>query len=267
MKNSIWVHTIVYNEENFLWFAVMSVANFVDKILIWDTGSTDRTLEVIKKLQEKLGAKIDFKEVGLVDSKKYTNIRQEMLDNTKADWLIILDADEVWWENSIKKVINTINEKGKNLNSIVVPFFNCLGDIYHYQDERAGKYEIDGKRGHLTVKAINRKIPGLHLANPYGSEGFFDKENIAIQKMNINKRLFLDAPFLHLTHLPRTSRSNPKLKYELGKKFPKNFKYPEVFYTNRPNFIKSPFVKRNTNFLLKSSILEIPRRVKRRLHG
>ena len=47
----IWVNTIVHNEENFIWFAVMSVIDYVDKVLIYDTGSTDKTVEIIKEIQ------------------------------------------------------------------------------------------------------------------------------------------------------------------------------------------------------------------------
>ncbi len=265
--NKIWVNTIVYNEENFLWFGVMSVAKYVDRILIWDTGSTDGTVEVIKKLQQKLGEKVEFKMVGKVDSKKYTEMRQEMLVQTKADWVLILDGDEVWWEDSIQMIVRTIHERGDDLDSIVVPFYNCLGDIYHYQIKTAGRYNIDERVGNVTIKAINCKIPGLHLQNPYGSEGFFDGQNLEIQKRDKKKRGYLDAPFLHMTHLERTSKSNPKYKFELGIDFPKDFKFPEVFYEEKPNFVKSPFVKRDTKFIIKSAILEIPRKVKRKING
>ena len=50
-KKNIWVHTLVKNEEKYLWYAVMSVADFVDKVLLWDTGSSDKTVEIIKQIQ------------------------------------------------------------------------------------------------------------------------------------------------------------------------------------------------------------------------
>ncbi|OGE34520.1 hypothetical protein A3C32_04220 [Candidatus Daviesbacteria bacterium RIFCSPHIGHO2_02_FULL_41_14] len=39
-------NTVVHNEENFVWYALMSIALFVDQLLVWDTGSTDKTIEV-----------------------------------------------------------------------------------------------------------------------------------------------------------------------------------------------------------------------------
>lgn len=49
----ITVHTLVKNEERYLWFAVTSVIDYVDKMLLWDTGSTDRTIQLIKELKKR----------------------------------------------------------------------------------------------------------------------------------------------------------------------------------------------------------------------
>ena len=49
---SVWVHTLVKNEERYIWYSVMSVIDYIDKILIWDTGSTDKTVDIIKEILE-----------------------------------------------------------------------------------------------------------------------------------------------------------------------------------------------------------------------
>src|SRR5438128_1375357 len=103
MKKTIWGNTLVKNEGRYLWFGVKSVIDYLDRMLIWDTGSLDTTLEIIKLLQEEYPKKIVFKEVGEVDAQGLTRIRQEMLRKTNSDWLLLLDGDEVWWEDSIKK--------------------------------------------------------------------------------------------------------------------------------------------------------------------
>ncbi|MDP3973623.1 MAG: glycosyltransferase family 2 protein [Candidatus Daviesbacteria bacterium] len=262
----IWVNTIVNNEENFIWFAVMSVVDYVDKILIWDTGSTDRTVEIIKELIKVKGNKISFKEVGEVDKYKFSKMRQEMLEETQSDWILILDGDEIWWEDSIKKLIDFINKNGKNYESAVTPFINAIGDIYHYQSEEAGKYELIGKKGHLTIRAMRKDIPGLHVGGSYGIEGYLDKENNPIQKRDPRKIAFIDAPFLHLTHLKRSSIDiHHKFKYELGLKFPKNFRYPQVLKKDRPDIVLSPFSKRNVLYevigLLKFPYLSLKRNI------
>lgn len=240
----IWVNTIVHNEENFVWFALMSIVDYVDKILVWDSGSTDKTVDVIQEVIKEKGQKVEFREVDSADEHEFTKVRQSMLNQSKCDWILILDGDEVWWKDSIKQVIDLIKKRGDTIDAIISPFFNMVGDIYHYQSEDAGKYEIAGKKGHLTIRAINRKIPGLHLSGPYGKEGYTDSEGKFIQQRDASRLVSLDAPFMHLTHLKRSEKDNHnKYKYDLGLKLNKDL--PEVFFMKRPDIVPLPCEERS----------------------
>ena len=273
----IWANTLVQNEERYLWYAVTSVIDYLDKILIWDTGSTDKTVEIIKILQKKYPRKVEFKEIGEVDIDKFTSVRQQMLDETKADWVLILDGDEVWWDDSIKEVIETIQKLGDNLETIINSYYNVVGDIYHYQEKKAGKYKIDGKTGHLTIRAMNRKIPGLHLENPHGTQGFFDDKGKLIQERGRDNRKHIDAPFMHFTHMIRSSnlendlnvpKRKIKRKIEIGNKFPLDFHYPEAFFKPKPRIVPSSWSKMNRNYFLKAIVYTPLRKIKRRIiHG
>ena len=244
----IWANTIVNNEENFIWFAIMSVVDYVDKILIWDTGSTDKTVEIIKEIIKEKKGKIEFKEVGPVDKYKFTRMRQAMLDTSKCDWILILDGDEVWWEDSIKKLMDEIKRKEDKLDAIAVPFYNLVGDINHYQSPSAGRYMLLGMKGHLTIKAVNRKISGLHWSGPYGKEGLYDGKNALIQDIANNKLVYFQLPFLHFTHLRRSHIGLRKFKYDLGINFPSGFKYPEILYQEKPTQVLTPWIKRSRCF-------------------
>lgn len=260
----IWANTIVHNEENFIWFAIMSVIDYVDELLVWDTGSSDKTVEIIKNLQKNY-KKIEFREVGPVDKFQFTKIRQAMLDKSDCDWILILDGDEIWWKNSIKQLRDEIDKKGKEIEGIVLPMKVAVGDIFHLQEETAGRYQILGRKGHISLKAFSRKIPGLHVDWPYGKEGFFDRNNQLIQERK--KIVFLDAPFLHVTHLKRSSlqRLYGKFKYELGDRVPKQFKFPEVLYTQHPKIVASPWSKMSGTDFIKAGILTPLRKFKRRI--
>ena len=245
----IWAQTLVKNEEKWLWYSVISIINHVDKILLWDTGSTDGTLKIIEELKKKYPGKIDFRQYGEVTSETFTKARQEMLEATDSDWFIVVDADEVWWEDSIKKVLDAIQEEGDKLESIVVPTVNLVGDIYHQQPSSTGKYKIAGRTGHYNLRAINRKIPGLQALGPHGKMGWADGEGKMIQDRDSEKVKFVDAPYLHATNLKRAGlgkdadviKRKKKLKYELGKSFPKDFYYPETFFCGHPDFVESPW--------------------------
>jgi len=263
---------LVKNEDKFIYFAILSVIEYIDKLIIYDTGSTDKTIRIINFLNEKYPSKILFEKYKNVDPEGVTKLRQRMLDETKSDWFLLVDGDEVWWESSIKAAVNKINNQGEYLYALVNPVINLVGDIYHYQEEEAGRYEILGKKGHFNLRFINRKIDGLHLENSYPMEGYYDNENKLLQTIN-DKLLFVDAPVLHFSHLNRSSALNSskktlnrqKYKYELGKKFKTGFKYPEVFYKDRPAFIDNPWVSLSSYYKFRA-FLETPiRKLKREL--
>lgn len=261
----IFANTIVNNEENFIWFAIMSVVDYVDKVLVYDTGSTDHTLEIIKEIAKIKRDKIEFKELGPVDKDEFTRLRQKMLDESNCDWILVLDGDEIWWEESIKRIYEEIDKNGDKVEGIVVPMVVPVGDIYHLQDHSAGRYEIAGKKGHYSLKAINKKISGLHVSNPYGQEGYFDGNNTPIQKKE--GIILIDTPILHVTHLKRSSSKEKqnKFKYEIGKMVKSNFKFPEVFYKEYPAVIPSPWIKVSGVTAIKASLLTPLRMFKRKL--
>jgi len=270
----IWAHTIVRNEERYIWYAVMSIIDYVDKVLIWDTGSEDSTLKIIEEIKKARPGKVSFKEVGKVNPEEFTKVRQKMLDESRCDWFVLIDGDEVWWEESIKKLTGTIQREGDTLETIVTPTYNIVGDIYHYQEKVAGGYEIDGRRGHFSLRAINRNIPGLYLKKPHGTQGFFDKNGILIQERPKKFRKFLNAPYMHFTHMVRSStkkldlrvpKRGIKLKYEIGIPFPRDFYYPEVFFRPRPNIVPAPWQKMSFLFWARALVETPLRKIKRRV--
>ena len=47
-KKTLTAHMMLCNEERWCWYAIMSVIDHVDHMIIFDTGSTDRTVEIVK---------------------------------------------------------------------------------------------------------------------------------------------------------------------------------------------------------------------------
>jgi glycosyltransferase involved in cell wall biosynthesis len=272
---TIWTNTLVKNEDRYVWYAVMSVINHVDKMLIWDTGSTDCTLPILHELQKLYPRKIELNELGDVSIESFTEVRQQMLESTKSDWVIILDGDEVWWKDSITKLINLINIEGNELETIITRYVNVVGDIYHFQDEKVGRYEIDEHKGHVTIRAINMTIPGLKVDKPHGQQGFFDENGMLIQYREYEKRGYIAEPgYMHFTHLMRSTNHSAnsavpkramKLKHEIGNEFDLDYFYPEVFFENRPDLVTSVWEKMSSDFYVRS-IFETPlRKIKRKL--
>ncbi len=271
----ISAHVLVKNEARFIWYSVMSVINHVDKVRLVDTGSTDGTLEIIEELRKTpVGKeKIIFQKFKL-DPFNEEVARQQMLDATIEDWFIVIDGDEIWWEDSIKAVTQMIHGKGNQYESIVVPTINVVGDMFHYQEEKAGLYKLAGRKGHYNLRAINRSIPGLKSLGEHGIWGWADEDNKMIQDRDPGKILFVDAPYLHTTFLQRAGnvtddkkvlKRAQKLKHEIGIPFPGDYYYPEVFFREKPNIVKDVWQNMPGSFYLQS-IIETPlRKLKRRL--
>ncbi len=257
----ITVHTLVRNEEKFVWYALQSVLPFVEKIFVWDTGSTDKTVEIIRTIKS---PKLEFEEKGRVDARALIKLRQEMIKKTQTDWIMILDGDEIWWDNQISNIKNQILKKRNKYNLVVNPCYMAIGDIFHYQEEAAGMYKIHNKTGHLNIRFI-RNFPGLKVSGVYPDEAFQDKSGKKLQNFSQEKILFSDEKYLHLSHLIRSNQSRHKYKYELGISFPKDFYYPEVLFRDRPKIIPSPWETVSSNYKLSAGVQTPLKKVKRRI--
>ncbi|OGM02407.1 hypothetical protein A2115_03010 [Candidatus Woesebacteria bacterium GWA1_41_8] len=264
----IWAHTIVKNEERFIWYAISSVVEFVDKILIWDTGSSDLTPEIIREAQKYFGNKIEYSQKGKASPEQIPRLRGEMLKGTSADWVINLDGDEVWWDDSILKLTRLINGKKAKVESVVVGTVNPVGDIFHFLPQDAGGYEISGRKGHLNLRAFSTRITGLHVSGIYPKEAYCDASDSPLQEKN---PYFLDVSYLHLTHLKR-SFSNldvvgriGKFKYELGESFPFDYFFPEAFFRHRPSMVASAWEAMTFEYFIKALLITPLKRFRRSL--
>ena len=269
MKPKIIVHCLVKNEERFIWYALQSVLPFVDKIVVWDTGSNDSTVELIKTIKS---PKISLKQVGEVDQDTFTTMRQQMLDATPKDftWVMILDGDEIWPKESIKKITD-FAKRHSDYESIVVRINNLVGDIYHRLPESVGKYTLAGHTGHLNLRFMNLKtIPGLNAQRPHGQQGYFDKQGTLIQDRDPEKIKFLDVYCHHATHLVRSGADSKTIKrtfkrrVELGKKIPSS-QMPEVFFRKHPPAVPDVSQTSSLFFKIQALILTPLKAIKRKL--
>jgi len=77
---------IVKDEERFLPGCLESIAEFVDEIVIADTGSTDRTLQIAQAHKAKI-CRIEWQD-------DFAAARNAALGMATGDWILQLDADE-----------------------------------------------------------------------------------------------------------------------------------------------------------------------------
>lgn len=104
MKLSVGV--ITFNEENRIGKTLDSIKDLADEIIIVDSESSDRTVQIA----ESKGAKIFIEKW-----KGYGAQKNSVLEKCKGEWVLLIDADEVisvQLKEKIKKIINS--EKTSN---------------------------------------------------------------------------------------------------------------------------------------------------------
>ena len=249
--SKITAHCLVKNEENFVGYAIKSVADFVDKIIVFDTGSTDKTVDIVQSLMQQYPDKIIFEEKGECDKKRHTELRQEMLDRTTTEWFMILDGDEVWTKRGMQEVSESV-EKNDKIECLVAPFYLCVGDIYHRYYKR-GNFEIFGRKDFFSPRFF-KKVRSIHWFGDYDRDTLFDDNKIFFNEQNT---LFLKNKYWHLTHLKRSSKDGTDFSSNGVRKEKRRETYfvlgraikdsaPEVFN----NFQKLSFLNSAINFFI-----------------
>jgi len=90
------VYVTCVNEENLIKVNVEAVRRVFPQVEVIDLGSTDDTQFVL----DRLGVTTHFE--GQMDGAKYTQLKNDF--STKHDWVLWVDGDEVWPEESLNRL-------------------------------------------------------------------------------------------------------------------------------------------------------------------
>lgn len=197
---TVTAHTIVRNDDIFVGYAIQSAIEYVDRVIVFDTGSTDKTADVVEALVARYPEKIVFERKGPSDKARHTKLRQEMLERTTTDWFLILDGDEVWTRRAMAEGIGTMS-KGPHVEFVMAPFYACVGDLFH-DYVRRGSHPILGRKERLLTKFI-RCVPGLRWLGDYGVDTLVDASGSTAFRPD--NSVVMKNRFWHMTHLRRSS--------------------------------------------------------------
>ena len=151
LKIKISACYIVKNNAEDLKISLQSLKDFVDEIIVIDTGSTDDTVEVSKNF----GAKVFFK----AWQDDFSAARNFALEKSSGDWIIFLDADEFFSAQTAKNIPFVIERAAQfNQNAVQVFLINIDKD--------------DGNKIQDTnyVVRIMKKISELHYVGKIHEE-------------------------------------------------------------------------------------------------
>lgn len=139
---------------NFLKYSLESVYDYCDEIRVYDTGSTDNTLELLAEYPKTIVKQFNVQHLGKVWSNseldaELTRLLNQMKEETKATWILKIDDDEVFPPELMEEIIG-LEDTG---NIYTIPFLH-----------------IGSKNKSLRVKRLFHNISDVDWRGSYGLE-------------------------------------------------------------------------------------------------
>ena len=111
---------IAKNEEKVIGRAIESCKDIIDEIILVDTGSEDRTIEIAKAK----GAKIYF----FAWKNDFAAAKNYALSKAKGDWIVFLDADEYFGNDTGENLKVLLSSIEANVNAVACKMYNIDSD-------------------------------------------------------------------------------------------------------------------------------------------
>lgn len=120
----ITANLVVKNEEEYLEQVLTQVFKLADEVLIADNGSTDNTIEIIKKFP------VDY---FIEDNRNVCDVRNLLLEKSRGDWIWIVDGDEVWPDEALPKLKELLKNAPEEINAYAFTFRQMMpfGEANH----------------------------------------------------------------------------------------------------------------------------------------
>lgn len=173
----IEAYILAFNEAATIHLTVKHYQQFCSRITIFDNFSTDNTREIA----EGLGCEIKpFGIAGVLDDKEYLKVKNHCWKGSKADWVIVCDADEILYSSDLKEDLDIASGDGKsifrtqgwNVYSSNVPYGTFLEITTGVPDDKYSKQVIFNPQ---KIKEIGY-IYGCHENKPEGDVDYAEAE-------------------------------------------------------------------------------------------
>jgi len=136
---------IVKNEEDTIGDCLSSVKDVVDEIVIVDTGSTDKTKEIVSEFTDKI---YDFTWID-----DFSAARNESFSHATKEYIMWLDADDILKPEDAQKL--------KDLKETLSPNVDVVHFIYNYGFDDKGNVTLSFYRERLVKRIRNFKWVGF----------------------------------------------------------------------------------------------------------
>lgn len=248
MSSSKLCAVSMVRNEPFAVYGVLSIINYISKITIIDTGSTDGTYEELQELQKQFKSKIVLEQRNLEDghnwninnnnhvdssgvpphvSKALGDIRRELHDRAESDWVLTLDGDEVWPETLIDHVRSVVYQNACGNNAIFLPFIDFIIDCTMIRQihlmGRVYRKDITVIKGNFPYEMHHNKLTG----HCYGITSY-DSFVVKTQHGFVNHFECLLKPFRKAKNIvAHNGHQLPQVIYDNLERFPRIKPYVE----------------------------------------
>jgi glycosyltransferase involved in cell wall biosynthesis len=117
---------MVLNEERFVRSAILSVLPIAAQVLVYDTGSTDRTLDEVASIQSDKIVIVKKPMPGPGDLSRY---HTEMIEQTKTEWFMMADGDEIYPDYAIQRIRQEMERIPANIHRILIERRHFIGSF------------------------------------------------------------------------------------------------------------------------------------------
>lgn len=186
-KPRLTVCLITRDEERFISACLKSIQSVADQIVVLDTGSTDRTVQIAQEL----GAEVHH----FTWRNDFSAARNAALEHARGDWILSLDADEELVASTCDSLKTALSDPD------VIAYRIPLADV--------GKE----KEGFHYVPRLFRNAPGVHFRGRIHEHAFGSLETLQTE---LGMRNILGkAQLLHHGYTDQVVKDRGKVKRNL----------------------------------------------------
>lgn len=249
-------HTICKDEDRFIGATLSAWAPYCEKMMVWDTGSTDSTIDMLDNMAS-LDLRIRVRYLGPMTVDSAMGIRDRQIQATrKAEdlWILILDADEIWHPEEIEKALVALRNPeidhlgvrpisiGEDPRTCYNPYYfqpPDPWDLHHPQRKTmywCDKYTLRFHRSTRLLGVRNakwgletfvvKKDPVRHKDAP--TNDFVDRglpQNI-LESQYTGRCKWTDIGYFHTSLIRRSSKRPPRRGYQPRCPIPAHYETP-----------------------------------------
>lgn len=134
-ENKITLALTVRNEaDKFIKRMLTHAMKYVSNIVILDDASTDNTIDVCEDILKDFPHKIYKNDEPMMMNLKESESKKKLWDltiNENPDWILLLDADEIFEDWGIEVLPNIVNDP--NFDAYYFKIYHMWEDDYHYR--------------------------------------------------------------------------------------------------------------------------------------